>query len=139
MSGYPKGSGEQIVCASYPSRTMGGAQQHTSSGLGNLLAQSRCNGRAENGVDINLCASTRSRQRWFWLGQEHSQVIETIDGLGNISRRRLLGQMNTAEHSAILSILEWRMLWWRPGLGQVQEEATLGHQIDEMETLAVVE
>ena len=74
--------------------------------------------------------------RWRASG-EMSRVIETIDGLGNKTRRRARGRMATTEHETILSILEKRASRFRPNfrLTEVENQGGGNNYIDETGTL----
>jgi len=63
------------------------------------------------------------------------RVIETVDGLGIKTRRKIYGSMATTEHNKILSILERRARRFRPELRQVIEQEQLDTSLDETGTL----
>jgi exonuclease III len=62
-----------------------------------------------------------------------------VDGLGNKTRRRSYGRMNTTEHETILRILEKRAQRFRPELRLVDVQNEWGYQIDDTGTLEVEE
>ena len=64
-----------------------------------------------------------------------ARVIETIDGQGNIHRRREVGRMETTDHGTILKVLERRAKRFRSELGMVAEHERMDGRVDETGTL----
>jgi hypothetical protein len=63
------------------------------------------------------------------------RVIETIDGLGHKTRRRVRGRMATTDQGTILQMLERRASRFRPGFRLTEEAHRGDYAIDETGTL----
>ena len=112
---------------------MGAAQRQASSGLCNGR-----NGRDNNFVNGNGSDNVKFNNRRFWASHKTSQVIETVDVLGNKRRRKVYGQMKITEHNQILGILEKQAQRFRPELSSVHEQIGLGMRVDETGTIEEV-
>jgi hypothetical protein len=125
---------EWIVCSSYPSLTTGGAQQCTPSGLCILPGHSRRNKSIKSLFDGSrknyVCV-----RRGFWPPSETSRTIETVDSLGNKSKRRAVGHMETTDHNTILRILEGRAKRFCSEMPLVHDQEAINSWIDETGTL----
>ncbi len=78
-----------------------------SSGEYNVTGERRCTGDPVYMLNVNVSHGTSGERRFRRRG-EMVRVIETIDGQGNIHRRRDVGRMETTDHGTILKVLESR-------------------------------
>ncbi len=101
--------------------------------------RSKRNDRSENMhvTSGDRCRNERNQaraSRWRASG-EMFRVIETIDGLGHKTRRRVRGRMATTDQGTILQMLERRASRFRPGFRLTEEAHRGDYAIDETGTL----
>ncbi len=130
------GWGRKVRDSYYPSLTTGGAQRRESSGQWNVPGHSLRTGRPEN-LSIGNIRNWNSARTSRWRNSNKIfRIIETVDGLGNIYRRKVFGRMSTTEGNNILNILERRACHFRPELWLLQEQEALKPSIDKTGTLS---
>jgi hypothetical protein len=123
-----------MVCSSYPSLTTGGAQRCAPSGLCISPRHLRRNKSTKSLFGVSWKNYVRVR-RGFWPQSETSRIIETVDGLGNKSKRQAVKHMETTDHNTILRVLERRAKRFRPEIRLVHNQEAMNSPIDEMGTL----